>query len=278
MNRYAWIFALAAAVTAGCAGNPGAPGAAAKAELAPTGQLRIAVFTGNPVIGSKGKAPGEVTGTTVTLGRELAARAGVSAALIEYTAVGRMVEDARTGAWDIAVVAYDPARRDVVDFAPPHMVVDLTYLVAPGASIRSVAEADRPGVRISAARGAATALYLERNLKAAQVMLADNEPASFEMLRTGKVDALAQNRFLLLGLAERLPGARVLDDRFAAAEMTIILPRGRPAALAYVSAFVEQAKQSGAVLRAIDAAGLRGVTVAPVRSRSAEGAAGSTAY
>jgi polar amino acid transport system substrate-binding protein len=258
----------------------GAPDlAAAKAELAPTGQLRIAVFTGNPVIGSKGKVPGEVAGTTVTLGRELAARAGVPATLIEYTAVGRMVEDARTGAWDIAVVAFDPARRDVVDFAPPHMVVDLTYLVAPGSTIRNVPEADRPGVRIAAARGAATALYLERNLKSAKVVPADNEAASFELLRTGKADALAQNRFLLLGLAERLPGARVLDDRFAAAEMTIILPRGRPAALAYVSAFVEQAKQSGAVLRAIEAAGLRGVTVALVRSQSsAEGAAGSNAY
>jgi hypothetical protein len=45
----------------------------------------------------------------------------VSATLIEYTAVAKMVEDARTGAWDIAVVAFDPGRRAVPDFAPPHM-------------------------------------------------------------------------------------------------------------------------------------------------------------
>jgi polar amino acid transport system substrate-binding protein len=264
MQKFRWplVFAVAA-MTAGCAGGPPAPGVAAKAELAPTGTLRIAVFTGNPVIGSKGKTPGEVTGTTVTLGRQLAARAGVPATIIEYTAVGKMVEDAKTDAWDIAVVAFDPARKNVVDFAPPHMVVDLTYLVAPGSNIRSVAEADQSGMRISAARGAATALYLERNLKAAKVVPAETEAVSFEMLREGKADALAQNRFLLLGLAERLPGSRVLNDRFAAAEMTIILPRGRPAALAYVGEFVAQAKRSGAVLRAIDGAGLRGVTVAP---------------
>jgi polar amino acid transport system substrate-binding protein len=41
------------------------------------------------------------------------------------------------------------------------------------------------------------------------------------------------------------------------------LPKGRPAALAYVSEFIEQAKRAGVVGRAIDAAGLRGVKVAP---------------
>ena len=74
---------------------------------------------------------------------------------------------------------------------------------------------------------------------------------------------MAQNRFLLLGLAERLPGSRVLDDRFAAAEMTIVLPKGRAAALEYVGAFVADAKRSGSVQQAIASAGLRGVSVAP---------------
>jgi polar amino acid transport system substrate-binding protein len=239
------------------------PTSAVEAELAPTGTLRVAVFTGNPVIGSKDKASGELKGTTVILGRELAARAGVPVAFVEYTAVGKMVEDAKLGAWDIAVVAFDPARKSVLEFAPPHMVVDLTYLVAPGSSIRSVADADKPGMRIGAARGAATALFLQRELKAAAVVPAENEPAVFALLREGKVDAIAQNRFLLLGLAEQLPGSRVLEDRFSAAEMTIVLPKGRAAALEYVGVFVEEAKRSGSVGKAIEAAGLRGVSVAP---------------
>jgi polar amino acid transport system substrate-binding protein len=125
-----------------------------------------------------------------------------------------------------------------------------------------VADADKPGVRIGAARGAATTLFLERTLKAARVMPAENEPAVFALLREGKVDAIAQNRFLLLGLAELLPGSRVLDDRFSAAEMTIVLPKGRPAALEYVGAFVVEARKSGLIARAIEGAGLRGVAVA----------------
>ena len=77
------------------------------------------------------------------------------------------------------------------------------------------------------------------------------------------MQAYAQNRYLLLGLAEKLPGSRVLEDSFAVAELAIALPKGRPAALAYVSEFIEQAKRAGVVGRAIDAAGLRGVKVAP---------------
>jgi len=249
-------------VLAGCAGTLGAPTPAAAAELAPTGVLRVAVFTGNPVIGAKDKATGEVKGTTVTLGRALAARTGVSATIIEYTSVAKMVEDAKTGAWDIAVVAFDPARRGVLDFAPPHITVDLTYLIAPGSAINSVAEADRPGVKISAARGAATTLYLERTLKQAAVTPAENEPAAFNLIKEGKAEAYAQNRYMLLGMAAGLPGARVLADRFSTAAMCIVLPKGRPAALEYVGAFVREARKSGLIARVIEDAGLRGVEVA----------------
>src|SRR5499427_8247323 len=253
---------LVALLAAGCASAPPAPTQAQKSQLAPTGTLRVAVFTGNPVLGSVDKS-GEVGGTTATLGRELAKAAGVPAKITGYSAIAKMVEDARTGEWDVAVVAFDPARSGVLEFAPPHIVVDLTYLVAPGSGIRSVPDADKPGVHIAAAKGAATTLFLQRTLKSAQVMQADNEPAAFNLVKEGKAQVYAQNRYLLLGRVDELPGSRVLDDRFAAAEMCLVLPKGRANALAYVSEFVEQSKRSGTVQRAIDDARLRGVSVAP---------------
>ena len=250
-------------VLAACASTPPAPTPAAKAELAPTGTLRVAVFTGNPVLGSRDKETGEVSGTTASMGRALAQAAGVPARIIGYGAIAKLVADAKTGEWDVAVVAFDPSRRNVIDFAPPHIVVDLTYLVAPGSAIRSVPEADQPGVSIAAARGAATTLFLERTLKQAKVVQADNEPSAFGLIKDGRAQVYAQNRFMLLGLADGLPGARVLEDRFSAAEMCLVLPKGRTAALAYVSEFVEASKRSGTVKRAIDEAKLRGVSVAP---------------
>ena len=41
------------------------------------------------------------------------------------------------------------------------------------------------------------------------------------------------------------------------------MPKGRSAALAYATAFVEKAKKDGTVRRALDAAGLKDSPVAP---------------
>ena len=85
--------------------------------------LRVAVFTGDPVIGSPDPVYGGAKGTTALLGRELAAQAGVPARVIEYTAVAKLVEDAKTGAWDVAAAACGPQRSGMFEFAPPHMIV-----------------------------------------------------------------------------------------------------------------------------------------------------------
>jgi polar amino acid transport system substrate-binding protein len=45
------------------------------------------------------------------------------------------------------------------------------------------------------------------------------------------------------------------------------VPKNRPAALAYVSTFVEDAKASGSARRALDNAGLKTSTVAPAERR-----------
>ncbi len=259
MNRSAYF---AAALLAGCAAVPPAPTPVAKSQLAPTGTLRVAVFTGNPVIGSK-TASGELRGTTVILGRQLAEAAGVPVQLIEYTAVAKMVEESKLGAWDVAVVAFDRARIPVLEFARPHVVVDLTYLVPPGSTLQNVSQVDQKGMRVAAARGAATTLFLMRTLTEAEVTVADNEPAAFALLRDGKAQAYAQNRYMLLGIADALPGARVLEGSFSSARMCLVLPKGRPLALDYVESFVERAKKSGAVAKAIEQSGLRGVDVAP---------------
>ena len=239
------------------------PSAAAKAELAPTGALRLAVFTGNPLIGSRSESTGEITGTTVALGHALAERAGMPVLLIEYTSLAKLVEAAGGDVWDLAVIGVEQARRDAIDYAPPHLAVDITYLVGPGSHLQSVASADQPGVRIAAARAGVPAIVLLRSLRKATYVQTETDVAALALLKAGKVQALAQDRSLLLEMAQRLPGSRVLDDRLLSAELAFALPRHRPAALAFVSEFVEQAKASGLVQRAVDGAHLLGVNVVP---------------
>lgn len=84
-----------------------------------------------------------------------------------------------------------------------------------------------------------------------------------EMIRAGQADALALSRDSLRGLVARLSGARILDGHFHAAGTAIAVAKNRPAALAFVSAFIEDAKASGLVRRALDEVGLKEATVAP---------------
>ena len=57
--------------------------------------------------------------------------------------------------------------------APIYAQVDFTYLVPAGSSIRSVADADRPGVRIAVVRNHAIDLALSRILKQAELVRAE---------------------------------------------------------------------------------------------------------
>src|SRR5258706_7781930 len=162
------IVALCAVILCSCASTGLPP--QVKSQLAPTGELRVAVLTSNPIIRR----------TTPDLGRELAAHAGVPVKLIEYGAVNRLMEDAAKGAWDVTVVAIDPERRAIVDFAPAHLNSDgfLTVLVPPGCAPRRRADIDQPGIPTAVVRAAATQMVLSRSLKRATVHAAEIEDAA----------------------------------------------------------------------------------------------------
>jgi polar amino acid transport system substrate-binding protein len=106
-------------------------------------------------------------------------------------------------------------------------------------------------------------LFLSRNLEKARLVQAPNADAAFDLLATGNVEALAGLRQSLIGLTSKLPGSRMLDGQFMAVPQAVGVPRGRDAGLQYLRAFVEDAKASGMIARAIEQTGARGVSVAP---------------
>ena len=73
---------------------------------------------------------------------------------------------------------------------------------------------------------------------------------------------MASTRLALLDLADKLPGARVLADHYDANINRMVIPKGKVEWFAYVGEFVENAKASGLVQKAIELGGTRGVTVA----------------
>jgi polar amino acid transport system substrate-binding protein len=236
---------------------------AVRAELAPIGTLRAGINYGNFILAQRDPASGESRGVAIDLTRELAQRLGVPVELVAYTSVAAMVDAAKTGAWDIAFLGIDPAREGEIGFSAAYLEIEATYLVPAGSPLRTVADVDREGVRVAAPARANYELFLSRSLKRAQLVRTATADAAFELLASGQVDALAGLKQALIGLVDKLSGSRMLDGQFMKVPQAVGVPRGRDAGLQYVRGFVEDAKASGLVARAIEKTGARGVSVAP---------------
>jgi polar amino acid transport system substrate-binding protein len=232
-------------------------------DLAPTGKLRVGINYGNPVLARRDSASDELNGVAPDLGREIGRRVGLPVELIGFESAGKMFDALQDGRWDIAFLAIDPKRADVIDFTAPYVEIEGTYLVPSGSPLRASAEVDREGVRVGISAGSAYDLFLGRSLTHAQLVRASSPDAAFELIVTGKVDVLAGVRQHLVANAAKLPGSRVFDDRFMAIQQALGIPKGREEAAQYLRDFIADVKASGFVARALEKAGVSGVTVPP---------------
>ncbi len=264
IRRQLVLSPLAFAV-AGAAARAQVPVKATEAakSLAPTGVLRVAINHGNAVLAQR-NAQGELTGVSVILARALAERLKLPIQLIPFAGAGDVFNAQEKGLWDLAFLAIEPERAVKIDFSPPYVILDGTYLVRAGAPFRTVSDLDQPGVRIAVGRGAAYDLFLTRTLKRAELRRVPTGESSIDLLLSDGVEAVAGVRQALVESAQENPGLRVLDDRFTAIQQAMGTPRGRQAGAAYVSAFIEEMKASGAVRKALDATGQAGAVVAPM--------------
>lgn len=261
MYRIALTLASLAFV-AGCSTLPSAPREVV-ADLAPSGKLRAAINFGNPILAARDPAGGDPRGVSVDLSRELARRLGVPLEFVTYDAAGRVVEGLKSGAWDVAYVAIDPARAVDIAYSPPYVVIEGAYLVRENSPIRSNAEVDRAGVRIAVGKGSAYDLFLTRTLKQATILRAPTSPAVVDYFLAERLEVAAGVRQQLEMDAKRVPGLRMLDGRFMVINQAMGTPRARAAGARYLATFVEEMKASGFVAQALARHKIEGAAVAP---------------
>jgi polar amino acid transport system substrate-binding protein len=245
-----------------CASTPPAPSAALVKEFAPTGTLRAAINLGNPILANK-DAAGQPFGVSVDLARELGKRLGVPVELVAFTAAGKVVEAVKASQVDIAFVAIDPVRGGDMAQTPAYVQIEGAYMVANASPIKTNAEVDRAGNRIVVGINSAYDLYLTREIKAATLVRAPSSPTVLDMMAAQKLEVAAGVKQQLQMDAKRIPGMRLLDGRFMVINQAMGLPKGRDAAHAYLSAFVQEMKASGFVAQSLTRHRVEGATVAP---------------
>ena len=234
-----------------------------RSEFAPSGTLRTAVNFGNIVIAQKDPAGGDPRGVGPDLAREVARRLGVPIRYVIYDNAGKVAAAVKQDEWDVAFLAADPERADVIAFSAPYVQIEGTYLVRKESPFRSVDDFDRKGLRISVGLKTAYDLYLTRALRNAELVRADTSQAAIDDFIAGKVDAAAGVKNTLAAAAAKDSRFRVIEGNFMVIGQASGVPRPREAAARYLRDFIEEAKASGFVANALRKSGVTDATVAP---------------
>ncbi|HTT78885.1 MAG TPA: transporter substrate-binding domain-containing protein [Stellaceae bacterium] len=243
---------------------PVAPSPQAIAELAPTGVLRAAINMGNFLLVTGRTPSGDPAGVSADMAAAIAARLGVPVKYVPYARPGEIADDAEKGLWDIGNIGAEPQRAAVIDFTAAYCEIEATYLVPAGSPIRRVAEVDQPGRRVAVTARSAYGLWLENNYKRGELLQFDSADAAIAAFTGDKLDAYAGLRPALIGLAEKMPGSRILDGQFTAVQQAVGTPKKNAAGFAFLQDFVEEAKHNGVVASLIERHGVAGrLAVAP---------------
>jgi polar amino acid transport system substrate-binding protein len=238
--------------------------AAALKELAPTGKLRLAIAVSPSPSAQFAIQDGNTyRGVAVTLGRALAAKLGVPLEIIPHQASGEIQNSAASNRWDVAFLPVDDERKKFVDFGNAYHLLQSTFLVGSSSKIQSVKDADAKGVGLGGVANTATFRAAKKATPNATHIDFSGVDAAVAAMREGKIEGIALSRESLSGLLGKIAGARILDDAFLNSSTAVCVPKGKPAALAYVSEFIEEAKASGLVRKALDEMGLKSSQVAP---------------
>jgi polar amino acid transport system substrate-binding protein len=238
--------------------------AQARASLAPTGKLRVALLP-LPHMALRDRLTGQFTGVIVDLGRELAKRLAVPEEFAAADSNVAAVDQVKSGRADVTFLVGLPALAAQIDFGPTYIGYETTILVPENSAIRSLADIDRAGGRIIVPEPSAIATTLGQTFKNAKLIGVPIATGSaqrvVEMLRNGEADAYSNLTHLLSLTQTSLPGWRIVPGSYMTTLFSIGYPKGRPSGASYANRFIEEMKENGFIQQAIERANLKGAVV-----------------
>src|SRR5262249_57606616 len=160
-----------------------------------------------------------------------------------------VIDSVKNGEAEIGFVAFDPVRAAQVDFSQPYSLAQNTYLVREGSPIRSIADVDRPGIRIGVGLNDAGDYFLTRTLKNAELKRnpGGDLAVALRQLEAGEIDAYAANRQRLHTFVAAHPALRLVPDNFYGVEQSLVVAKGNAALLSHVQQLIPQPPPSASI-------------------------------
>ena len=232
--------------------------------FAPSGELRVAINVGNPILARRHPESGEPEGVSIDLATHLAQRLGVPLRLVVFEAASKSVEAVAQGQADVGFFAIDPLRGAAIAFTTPYVLIEGAYLVKQDSPLQRNEEVDQAAHTIVVGQGSAYDLYLSREIKQAQLVRSPTSPEVVSYFLAHGHDVAAGVKPQLEAELPRIPGLRMLPGRFMVISQAMGLPKTRgEEAAAYLHQFVEDMKSSGVVSDALARHRIEGATVVP---------------
>ena len=228
--------------------------------LAPTGKLRVGVYTGSPQSLMLGQTSQDNYGIGYELGREFARYLGLPFEPVVFQKNGDVLAAAKQGAIDLALVNATPVRAEYLDFAQAILFSAQSYLIGAHCDIRDMAALDRAGVVVGVSGGSTSETILPTILQCARVVAIHSLNEVTRLLNQAKIDAFGTNKGILFELAKHSPGSIVLDGAWGFERIALGIPKGRGAAMPLLQEFCQDIKANGFLAAAALRAGMQGVS------------------
>ena len=193
-------------------------------ELAPNGVLRAGINLSNFLLVTGKDSSGAPVGVAPDMARAIADRLEVNLTLTTFSSPGELADAAGKDVWDIGLIAAEPVRAEAIAFSAAYVEIEATYMVRNDSMLGTIADVDRPGVRIAVSERSAYDLYLTRNLEHASLVRAKGLAAALDIFQSEGLDALAGLRPGLIddaGTGHRFGSDRVDFRALCLGEMEI---------------------------------------------------------
>jgi polar amino acid transport system substrate-binding protein len=230
----------------------------ARADLAPTGKLRVALLP-LPHIAVRDKDTGDFKGVVVDLSRELGKRLNVPVEFVTINSNVSAVDQVKNGGADVTfLVALQPLAA-LIEFGPTYIEYETSFLVPEDSPIRGLQDIDVPGFRIIVPDKGVAEAKLNQTLKSAKLIGVPIAIGSanrvVEMLKNGEADAYSNLTHLLSLAQAELPGWRIVPGSCMMTVFSIGYPKDKPAGAANANQFIEEMEdqKGSSPLLAIDA-------------------------